>query len=198
MSDETMEAAFTAGCNAGHPLNSNGGSGNRSQITIHLGLEKAREARARGVILPPFLRLFLYGRSMRCKDYDPVKARELAKPEVWVVIWRYEDPPHPYSSGTTSKQKVLHPTQVRHFSKNSFHQPLHTRTRDRWAKDWFAEDWNEKESLLVAFASLDRTGALHVDYKVEENGRSYLRESTVFPLHFLPEIEWDAAFGGAL
>ncbi len=198
LTDAEIETAFAAGCSRAHRIEHYRGVGNRHQVIGPLWLEKPGEDPPRGVILPPFLRVFLEGRSRRCKKFDVEALRPLAEAEIWVVLWRHEDPPSPpFRSYTTSDQKVLRPTEVRHRADDTWHQPLWTRSEDRWILRWFAHDWNEKESLLASFAQLDETGALHVDYKVEENGRSYLRESAVFPLTSYSKTWWTAAFGEA-
>lgn len=105
MTELEIVSALEAGCSRSHRLEHYRGVGNRYDVIGPLWLTKPGEGRPRGVILPPFLRVYLYGRSRRCKKLGAEhveKARALAGPEVWVVLWRHEGPPKPYESGTTS------------------------------------------------------------------------------------------------
>ncbi len=202
MTDAQIGATINAGCSRADPIEHYQGIGNRHQVLGPLWLEEPGEDRPRGVILPPYLRVYLYGRSHRCKKlYESwaehvEKAREMAGPEVWVVLWRSEDPPSPpFQRHTTSDQKLLRPTEVRLRTDGTWHDPLWTRDRDRWARSWFSQDWDDGESLVATFSSLDHSGALHADYKVEEDGRSYLTESEIFSLTTFPGKWWKAAWG---
>ena len=198
MTDAEIEAIITQSCkpNPGYAIDHyKGEAGRRYDFVGPLWLSASGKKGALGVILPPFLRLYHYGKSRACKKLSLDEARELAGPEVWVVLWRSEDPPSPYRMHTTSDQRVLRPTEVRWRSGGKWHKPVWTRTRDAWVSAWFGRDWNEKESLLAAFAPLERDGAFHADYQVEEDGRSYLTDSAVFPLNLFREKWWLAAFG---
>ncbi len=196
MTDAEIETALETGCRRNHPIEHYRGLGNRHDVLGPLWLEEPGEDRPRGVILPPFLRVYLAGRSRKCNNLDIDAARELAGPEIWVVLWRFEDPPSPpFRRHTTSDQKVLRPTEVRQRADGAWHKSLWTRSKDNWVSGWFGADWDDGEGLVAAFSDLSRIGALHVDYKVEEKGRSYLTESEIFSISTFREKWWAAAFG---
>ncbi|MBZ0112190.1 MAG: hypothetical protein K8J08_07010 [Thermoanaerobaculia bacterium] len=196
--DSTIAGAIRAGCGTTHPFETYQPTGRRYEVTGPLFLEEGRESVPRGVILPPYLRVFLYGRSRGCKRATVDEARELAGPEVWVVLWRHEDPPNPPGQQRTSlDQRILRPTEVRWRSEGRWHEATETRTRDRWIHNWYGQEWIERESLVAVFPTLKHNGALHADYKVEEDGRSYLTDSEIFSLTVLPKKWWLAAHGQA-
>lgn len=198
MGDAEIEAIITRACqpNPGYAIDHyKGDAGRRYDFVGPLWLSTAGKKGALGVILPPFLRLYHYGTSRNCRKVSVEEARPLAGPEIWVVLWRAEDPPSPYRMRTTSDQRVLTPTEVKWRAGGKWHKPIWTRTRDSWISSWFGRDWNEKESLLAAFETLERDGALHVDYQVEEYARSYLTDSAVIPLTLFREKWWRLAHG---
>ena len=194
--DSTIEGAMRAGCARVDPMETYQPTGRRYDVTGPLFLAEGREPVPRGVILPPYLRVFLYGRDRGCKRATVDEARELAGPEVWVVLWRHEDPPNPPGQQrTNSTQRILRPTEVRWRSEGQWHEATETRTRDRWVHNWYGQEWIERESLVAEFPSLERIGSLHTDYKVEEDGSSYLTDSEIFSLTLFPEKWWFAAHG---
>ncbi|MDA8021157.1 MAG: hypothetical protein MPN21_27280 [Thermoanaerobaculia bacterium] len=192
--DLDIESAIQAGCDAGSRLHRQRGAYRSFDVPGPLWLAEPGDDRARGVVLPTFLRLFLYGSHYRCRDIDLDHARPLAGPETWVVLWRIEEP-HRGRSTPRSDQKVLRPTEVRLRSGGDWHHPVETRTRDRWANSWYFEDWDEKEGLVAVFERMPQDGSLFVDYNVEEDGRSYLTESSVFGLTMMPAKSWAMAHG---
>ena len=189
-----LEEAIRAGCDAGHKLHHYRGFARSFDVPGPLWLAAADDERARGVVLPTFLRLFLYGRHRGCSDLDLDDARPLAGPETWVVLWRVEEP-HRGRSTPRSDQKILRPKEVRHRSKGAWHHPVRTRTSDRWMRSWFYDDWDDRESLLAIFAQLPHDGSLFVDYDIEERGRSYLTDSPIFGLTTMPAKWWAMAHG---
>ena len=196
--DTEVQWAIELGCKRGRGLQGKNvehyrGIANKHDMIGPLWLEKAGDRRARGVILPTALRLYLYGRSQGCRRLDLADARTLAGPETWVVVWRAETPHRPFTRATSSDQKVLRPTEIRLRHQDAWHEPASTRNRDRWIQTWYGEDWDEKESLVAAFPSLPHQGVLHVDYDLSEDGRSYLKDSAIFSLSLLPEEWWAAA-----
>lgn len=194
--DSTIERAIRAGCAMADPMETYQPPCRRYDVAGPLFLTEGREPVPRGVILPPYLRVFLYGRSRGCKRATVDEARELAGPEIWVVLWRHEDPPNPPGQQRTSlDQRILRPTEVRWRSEGQWHKATETRTRDSWIHNWYGSEWIERESLVAVFPKLERTGALHADYKVEEDGRSYLTDSEVFSLTMYPEKWWRLGHG---
>ena len=196
MTDEQIRSVLARSClpNPGYGFEHyDGPPGRDFEFIGPLYLTTGGKKLAYGVILPPFLRLFHYGRTHACDEVSLDEARTLAGNETWVVLWRLEDPPRPFAAGTTGDQKVLTPTEVRWRSGGAWHEPVWTRTRDSWMSSWFGRDWNERSSLLAAFATLEHDGALHADYRVTENGRSYLTEQAIFSLTLLREKWWQAA-----
>ncbi|REK03891.1 MAG: hypothetical protein DWQ36_18670 [Acidobacteria bacterium] len=196
-SDARIEEAIQDGCDRGHRLHTYRGTPNRSEVIGPLGLAERDEERARGVVLPTYLRLFLYGHHRRCRSVDLDDARRLAGPETWVVLWRTEDPYRGRSRMTSADQRVLRPTEVRLRHDGAWHHPIETRREDRWIKTWFGDDWNEEESLLAVFTEVPRRTGIHVEYEVEEGGSSYLTDSALFLLNGVPMKWWAMAHGEA-
>ncbi len=195
LDDAVIQEAMTSGCNRSHDLENYRGHLRRFDTVGPLWLAKPGKSRLRGFILPPYLRVYWYGRSHRCKDLELSQARELAGPEVWVVLFRIEDPPSPPGSKRTRHdQKVSRPSSVTYRNSDGRHEPLWERTRDSRAASWFYQHWIERESLVVAFEELSRDGQLYVDYTIEHEGSSYLTELEVFTLRLLPEDWWYASF----
>ena len=197
LTDDIIEQAMLSGCNRSHDLERYRGQPRRFESVGPLWLTKAGKSRVRGFVLPPYLRVYFYGRSRRCKDLDIEQARELAGLEIWIALFRVEDPDSPPGSNrTTPDQKVFRPTSVTYRdSDGRRHEPLWERTRDSRMASWFFVQWIERESLVVAFDNLTRDGQLYVDYAIEHEGRSYLTDLEVFTLRLLPQDWWDAAFG---
>ncbi len=192
LTDEQIEVAFRAGCTRRHPIEHYRGFGSSHQEIGPLWLKKAGEKQSRGVILPPFLRIYLLGRSRGCRFFDPDEARELAAPETWVVLWRI------WKSGSGSRAAAHKPTQVRHHFDNAFHAALWSRRRDEKIRVWFPDRWKETRSLVAGFADLQPKGSLFVDYDIEEGGQSYLKDSQILSMTFFPKKWWARAFGQEL
>lgn len=196
LADADVQAILDLACKRRHPAEYYRGV-HGFEVLGPLWLWEPDEERARGVILPPAMRVYLLGRGRRCGQVELADAREVAGPEIWVVVWRYEDPPGPPGRmHTTFDQKVLTPTEIRFHGGGRWHEPIWTRSRDSRVAGWYWEDWNEKESLVAAFSHLDRSGGLFAEYRVEEDGRSYLTESEVFSLSYSDKW-WSAAFDPA-
>ncbi len=194
--DEQIEAAVESGCDSSHKIRRYRGAGARTfDILGPLYLVDGGDVRPRGVVLPTYLRLFLYGYHRRCRGVSLEEARTLAGPETWVVLWRAEDPYRGRSRMTSSDQRVLTPTEVRVRRDNQWHEPVETRQTDRWIRTWFGDDWNEEESLLAVFDELPYAGSLFVDYDVEEGGSSYLTDSSIFGLTSYQKKWWALAHG---
>jgi hypothetical protein len=197
MSDAEIRAMLDLACRRGHPLEHRDGGRRLRHDTDDFGplwLSEPGEPRARGVVLPAPIRVYLMGRGRRCGSVDLEAAREVAGPEVWVAAWRFEDPPgSPGRRHTTSDQKVLHPLEVRHRAGGEWRRPLWSRDRDRWLSAWYWRHWDERESLVAAFESVDPGGAIWVDYRQEHRGRSHQPPAEILSLAY-PEEYWDLAF----
>ncbi len=193
LSDDEIRTLIDLGCGGRHPAENYRGLAD-FDVFGPLWLAKPREERPRGVILTAPLRVYLLARGRRCGKITIDEAREFAGAEIWVVLWRFEDPPgEPGQSRVTSGQTVFTPTEVRYRADGAWHQPLWTRTKDSQVAAWYWQDWNEREGLIAAFPTLHRSGALHTDYRIEEKGQSYLTGSEIFTLSYSDKW-WQAAF----
>ncbi len=195
-SDEAITRVLERHCafEAGDPIRLHRGQFERFEIPGPLWLHEAGDDAVFGVILPTFLRLYLFAQARGCKKATLEDARELAGNEVWVALWRTEDPPNPYQHLTTSDQVVQRPNRVRWRHARAWHKPLWTRERSTWLASWYSADWNNGESLLAAFTTLERDGALHIDYEVTHKG-STTYDNPSFQLEMLDARWWDIAFG---
>lgn len=177
------------------PIRTYRGAVERFEIQGPLWLHEAGDDRVFGVILPTFLRLYLFAQSRGCDKATLEEARELAGDEVWVALWRTEDPPSPYQLHTTSSQVVRRPTRVRWRYQRAWHKPTWTRQRSTWLTSWYGADWDNGQSLLAAFTHLERDGALHIDYEVTEKGRT-VYDNPSHQLSMLDAGWWKVAFEG--
>lgn len=193
--DAEIERVVRLGCDRDHPIERYRGGPRDHEMLGPLWLVKAGDSDVRGVLVPTFVRLYLFGRSRGCRPLDLEEARTLATEETWVVLWRFEDPPRPFSASTSSDQKVLHPVEVELRASDARIPPKSTRDRDSLMASIYGADWNQGESLLAAFNSVPRDGALRVEWLVEEDGRKYLRETEFITLSLLPQKWWDLAHG---
>lgn len=195
-SDDAITQVLERHCafESGDPIRLYRGPVDRFEIQGPLWLHEAGDDAVFGVILPTFLRLYLYAQARGCKKATLEDARELAGNEVWVALWRTEDPPRPREHLTTSDQVVQIPNRVRWRHARAWHKPLWTRERSPWLASWYGADWNDGESLLAAFATLERDGALHIDYEVTHKG-STTYDSPSFQLEMLDALWWQVAFG---
>ncbi|MEM9556454.1 MAG: hypothetical protein AAGC60_19510 [Acidobacteriota bacterium] len=195
-SDQDIQRVLERHCGfeAGDPIRRYRGAIERFEIQGPLWLHKAGDSEVFGVILPTFLRLYLFAQSRGCDDATLEDARELAGNEVWVALWRTEDPPRPHQHLTTSDQEVRRPTRVRWRYEGAWRKPAWTQKRNKWLATWYSADWNDGQSLLAAFPDLERDGALHIDYEVSEKGRTtYDNRSHQLSLH--DAKWWRVAFG---
>lgn len=195
-SDDDIQKVLDRHCEfeAGDPIRKHRGIVDRFKVQGPLWLHEAGESSVFGVILPTFLRLYLFAQTRGCDDAPLEDARELAGHEVWVALWRTEDPPRPRQHMTTSDQEVRVPTRVRWRYERAWHKPAWTKKRNRWLATWYSDDWNDGQSLLAAFPSLERDGALHIDYEVSKEGRTtYDNPSHQLQMH--DAKWWRVAFG---
>lgn len=195
-SDDRIQQVLERHCEfeAGDPIRQYRGAVDRFEIQGPLWLHEAGDDSVFGVILPTYLRLYLFAQSRGCKKATLEDARELAGDEVWVALWRTEDPPQPYQLQTTSDQEVRRPTRVRWRYERKWHKPEWTLKRSTWLTTWYGADWNDGQSLLAGFPTLERDGSLHIDYEVTEKGRTTYDN----PSHQLKTLEakwWQIAFG---
>ncbi len=193
--DDAIVQAVHRGCDRAERFELYRGADGNFDFPGPLYLARTGARNAHGVLLTPYLRLYLMGRSRGCKAIDLEEARKLAAPEVWAVLWRFEDPPRPYSSRTFHDQRVLYPTDVVWRVDGQRLDPLWTRASDRHLERWFPADWNQRESLVAAFTIPQGRGSVVVDYRIEEDGRSYLTETLHFSLGWIRPRWWEAAFG---
>jgi hypothetical protein len=193
--DARIQEAIQAGCDRSHPLHRFRGQPARFHVVGPIWLSELKDERERGVVLPTYLRLFHYGAYRRCAGVDLEEARALAGPETWVVLWRVEVPFRGRGRRTDSDQKVLRPTAVKLRYDGKWHQPLESRTEDRWMRYFFDADWNEEESLVAVFDRLPSSALLQVDYELEESGRAYLRPSSQLSVSDVTKKWWALAHG---
>ena len=194
LSDADMQTILDLACRTKHPAERYNGLQRKFDVLGPLWLSRPNDQRARGVILPPAMRVYLRGRDRSCGKMTLDDVRDVAGPEVWVVLWRIEDPPCPsWQRCNDSGQKLLVPTEIRYHADNTWHNPMWIRTEDSMVAGWYWDDWNEEQSLIAAFPTLHRSGSLHAEYRVEERGRSYLTESEIFTLAYSDKW-WQAAF----
>lgn len=195
-SDDDIRQVLAQHCafEAGDPIRKYRGAVERFEIQGPLWLHEAGDDTVFGVILPTFLRLYLFAQSRGCEKATLEDARELADNEVWVALWRTEDPPQPFQQHTTSDQVVRIPTRVRWRYERAWHKPAWTQQRNRWLSTWYGADWNDGHSLLAGFSHLEHDGALHIDYEVTEKGRT-VYDNPSHPLSMLDAKWWKVAFG---
>lgn len=193
--DAEIEAALSAACDSDNRIRNYRGTQQKFDVVGPLWLAERDDERARGVVLPTFLRLYHYAHDHRCQEMEVDEARELAGPETWVVLWRVETPFRGRQSMTGHDQKILRPKEVRLRHENEWHNPVETRTRDSWMSRWFYDDWDPEESLVAVFDEVPYAGSLFVDWGLEEDGRNYLSESAIFSMHSVPKKWWALAHG---
>ena len=183
LDDKQIESAIQHGCHFEGSFEHYKGIGNHHDIIGPLWLTKGNKG-TRGVILTPYLRVYLYGRGQGCKYATLEEARELAGPEIWVALWNVR-----------GSNKTMRPTSVRLRAKGKWHEADSKRTSSRWLRNWYPDNWADKKSLVAMLPHIDPTGALHVEYKITKDGQSYLTESDILVLTLIEKKWWEAANG---